>query len=171
MLSSIIRLICTVLVTVALLQACVGCTVSKAKQSRTVTVDSTHKVVVKDTTIYQRTISESGNSQAGYERVTTITPTFIRDTIRNITNVYPTTVITEKGEIRTEYVRDTKDSLAVVKLTEELATLQKAVSEKSKEKETSWPWWIFMMCAISLACFLYVYWSVTKRGVLIKRAT
>jgi hypothetical protein len=157
MLSSIIRLICTVLVTVALLQACVGCTVSKAKQSRTVTVDSTHKVVVKDTTIY--------------ERVTTITPTFIRDTIRNITNVYPTTVITEKGEIRTEYVRDTKDSLAVVKLTEELATLQKAVSEKSKEKETSWPWWIFMMCAISLACFLYVYWSVTKRGVLIKRAT
>lgn len=124
-----------------------SCATAKTKQTSVLTVDSTHKVIVKDTTIHVRTEIEKENTKDQYERVTTITPTIIRDS--NIIRVYPTTVITEKGEKTIEYIKNVGDSLANVSLRAEVSDLKSQLRESYKEKESKpdWAFWFMLLFA------------------------
>lgn len=158
MISSILRLICTVFITVALLQACVGCTTTKAKQSRITTVDSTYRAIRIDSSTVLHKYEGSANSNDKYERVTTITPTIIHDS--NVIRVYPTTVIREVGEKVTEirYVDSSAEQRKV--LLDEVAALKKEVKERSKDKRTNPNYAPWLFAAVFAAI---LFWVLIKK--------
>lgn len=150
-----------IIVTVLLLQACVSCTVAKNKQTRTTVTDSLSKTTIRDSIIYHHREAEQGRDASQYERVTTITPTVIRDS--NVIRVYPTTVIRETGERVIEYRRDSGDSLMVVRLQAKVDSLSKVEKVAVKVKETKWPWWVWVGGSIGL--LLVGVWLYRKKPV------
>lgn len=185
MISQLIRLAVTIIITVLLLQACVGCTVSKHKSVQrttkdSVSVDSVISIGAKtmyDTTtgIGKKEVKQS--SEETYTKTTIDSPVVVH--VRDTAYIDRVITVKEQGKkvIQIEY-RDTFANERR-KYMEEITALKRHNSEavktttevKTKEKETNWPWWIFVMCGLSLGCFMYVYWSVTRQGVAIKKAT
>lgn len=160
MLTKLTRLAVTVVITVLLLQACVSCTTTKAKQSRNINVDSTYRAVRIDSSTVLHKYEGSANTNDKYERITTITPTIIKDS--NIIRVYPTTVIREVGEKVTEirYVDSSSDQRRVME--QEIAELKKQVSEKTKEKSVGMPTWFFIMLGLFMCFLAWMLWPKKK---------
>lgn len=154
-----------IIVTVLLLQACVSCTVAKNKQTRTTVTDSLSKTTIRDSVIYHHRETEQGRDASQYERVTTITPTVIRDS--NVIRVYPTTVIRETGERVIEYRRDAGDSLMVVRLQAKVDSLSKVYKESVKVKESRPSiWWFIVAGAVLILMGTnYWQWRLTKKPV------
>jgi hypothetical protein len=150
----------TISVTVAILQACVGCTVAKNKQTRSTVTDSLSKTTIRDSIIYHTRETEQGRDVSQYERVTTISPTIIRDS--NIIRVYPTTVIRETGERVIEYRRDSSSDLLVVRLQATIDSLSRVDKESVKHKHTttSWKWPI-----IIALCMILCLWLAFRRPI------
>lgn len=137
-----------------------GCTTAKTKQSRNITTDSTYRSVKIDSSTVLHKYEGSSTANDKYERITTITPTIIHD--KDTFIIRPTTIIREVGErlVEVRYVDSSVNQVRV--LQDELASLQKQVNEKNKEKETGWPWWWFLVILIATAG---VCWFMFKRRV------
>lgn len=132
----------TCIITIALLYGCVACTVAKNKQTRSTVTDSLSKTTIRDSIIYHHRETEQSRDALQYERVTTISPTIIRDS--NIIRVYPTTVIRETGERVIEYRRDSSSDALVVRMQATIDSLSRVDkgSVKVKESKPNNLWWL-----------------------------
>lgn len=154
---SLIRLLFFVIASAGMVTT-TSCTTAKAKQSRKIFTDSTYRSIKIDSSTVLHKYEGASSANDKYERITTITPTIIHD--KDTTIIRPTTIIREVGERVTE-IRYIDSSVSQVRtLQDELANLRKQVSDKSKEKETGWPWWwgLIILIATAGAC-----WFIFKR--------
>lgn len=142
MTNKLFRLILTVTITVALLQACVSCAVSKNKQTRAVVTDSARttetvaEISKKDSVTSTKKEQVDAKGQQVKETVTETTPVAITDPKTNITNVYPKTVTKQTVRTTIEYKRSSSDSVTLVRMENELKSIKEQLKLQSEKKES-----------------------------------